>query len=333
MALVLVPLLAHFGVEVECTLVRRGFFPKGGGELRVHVPRPITGAGLRPLRLLDPGTVQEVVGRAFAAGAREIQELPAMVAAAETVLSTALPGVRIHIEQVVETPATAAGTGSGITVAAVTTTGCRLGATVLRDPKQGLAPEDCGRQVSETLLRHLSTGSCVDPFTQDQLVVFMALAAGRSEVRIGELTDHTKLAIDTAKALLPCRFTVTPDGATNILQCDGAAITAPGNCGSSATSRGVEGSTASAGADADTAPKPTPPVVKVTAGPPPPPQKAHALANSGGKDAPQSSIADQWAARFGTGAPDPRPELNQKSSGKGKGRGKGTAKGKGHPRC
>lgn len=33
--------------------------------------------------------------------------------------------------------------------------------------------------------RHLSTGSCVDPFTQDQLVVFMALAAGRSEVRIG----------------------------------------------------------------------------------------------------------------------------------------------------
>ena len=44
----------------------------------------------------------------------------------------------------------------------------------------------------------------------------------------GDLTDHTKLAIQTAESLLPCKFTLKPEGATTVISCEGVGLTAPG---------------------------------------------------------------------------------------------------------
>ena len=51
---VCIPNLAHFGVKIEFEVVRKGFFPKGGGEVNFFV-QPLK--SLRPVNLLDPGQV------------------------------------------------------------------------------------------------------------------------------------------------------------------------------------------------------------------------------------------------------------------------------------
>jgi RNA 3'-terminal phosphate cyclase (ATP) len=41
----------------------------------------------------------------------------------------------------------------------------------------------------------LNDGGCVDDWLQDQLIIFMALAEGTSEILTGSLTQHTQTAI------------------------------------------------------------------------------------------------------------------------------------------
>jgi RNA 3'-terminal phosphate cyclase len=66
---VLLPLLARMGAEVEFTLQRRGYYPRGGGEVTV-----VLRAGrLNGLRLEMPGAVQEIRGIAH------VSNLPAHI--------------------------------------------------------------------------------------------------------------------------------------------------------------------------------------------------------------------------------------------------------------
>lgn len=61
--------------------------------------------------------------------------------------------------------------------------------------------------------------------TQDQLIVFMALASGRSRVRtIKPLTLHTTTAIHIAQLMTQAKFDVTEEESTCIIQCDGIGL-------------------------------------------------------------------------------------------------------------
>jgi RNA 3'-terminal phosphate cyclase len=66
--------------------------------------------------------------------------------------------------------------GAGILVIATTTTGCLLAASHVLD--RGDEAGQVGATVAEELLATVDSGSCVDEYLQDQLIIFMALAAG-----------------------------------------------------------------------------------------------------------------------------------------------------------
>lgn len=73
-----------------------------------------------------------------------------------------------------------------------------------------------------------NNGPCVDSHTQDQLIVFMALAEGRSRIRCSyPLTMHTISAIDICSRLTGATFTIQPseNGRTCIIECQGIAYT------------------------------------------------------------------------------------------------------------
>lgn len=82
---------------------------------------------------------------------------------------------------------------------AETSTGCILGGSALG--KREERPEETGRRAGEELLCAIREGACVDKHTQDQIIVFMALADGRSRIKMGELTLHTKTAIYVTEQL------------------------------------------------------------------------------------------------------------------------------------
>ncbi|HEY7699891.1 MAG TPA: RNA 3'-terminal phosphate cyclase, partial [Vicinamibacteria bacterium] len=57
---VLLPLLGRLGVEAHIEAIRRGYYPRGGGEVRVEVAR----GSLKPLNLDERGAILAIEGRA-----------------------------------------------------------------------------------------------------------------------------------------------------------------------------------------------------------------------------------------------------------------------------
>ena len=63
---------------------------------------------------------------------------------------------------------------------------------------------------------------CVDMHMQDQLIIFMALCEGKSEILCGPLELHTESAIQYMQDLTGATFTTTcNDDGTVLIECEG----------------------------------------------------------------------------------------------------------------
>jgi RNA 3'-terminal phosphate cyclase (ATP) len=103
------------------------------------------------------------------------------------------PDVKYEVEFVQETPQSAVGNGCGITIVAETSTSCFFGGSALLE--QGKSGDDVGTEAARKLISDFDDGGCVDEFSQDQVIIFMALAKGRSRIRSGPLSLHTQTSI------------------------------------------------------------------------------------------------------------------------------------------
>lgn len=216
-----------FGVEADLHIARRGYYPRGGGRLDVLV-RPVAGP-LTPVTLLERGAVKRVGGIAHVAGVpRALAEQ--MAQGARDVLGTypALEDVDIDIEYTRERNDNTSGAGSGVVLWAELEGGGIIGGSAVG--KKGASAASKGEEAARELVKGLTNGGCVDEWLQDQVIIFMALAAGESSLNVGkdDLTLHTKTAIWVAEQLTEARFTVTTnDAGLHIVRCQGMGYTAP----------------------------------------------------------------------------------------------------------
>lgn len=188
--LVLLPLLRRMGGSVDMEVMRRGFYPKGGGRVRLRVG----GGRLSPLRLEERGELLGVVGVSCVQNLRaEVAER--MAASALTVL----PGARIEREE-----GMGASAGAGITLAAEYERTV-LGWSALGE--RGIPAEKVGREAANCLRRAMDNGGTVDARTADQLLPFMALA-GDSCLKVGVISGHLESQMQLIPHFLPVRFEV-----------------------------------------------------------------------------------------------------------------------------
>jgi len=166
----------HFGLDgVQLDIQKRGYFPRGGGEVRVAVTPfyaqgaegSSSGKKLKGMRLLERGRVKLVGGVAHFAG------LPTkvgreMVMGAKRALgdlkvlnSVDEDGeVPITIEYQREKNGVTKGAGSGIVLWAELEGGGYIGGSAVG--QRGLDPATVGEAAAQELLRGLSAGGCVD---------------------------------------------------------------------------------------------------------------------------------------------------------------------------
>jgi RNA 3'-terminal phosphate cyclase (ATP) len=190
---------------IQPNVVRRGFFPRGGGEVHV-VTKSCPSTPLPPICLKERGEINSIWIRSFHAGKCPKSEAHRMAEAAKNHLESQISKyVTISTSVVYDEPAIAS--GSGTLIVATTTTGCRFGGSALGSKKT--SPHDVGVQAAEELCATLADGGCVDDYLQDQLILYMALANGTSEIVTGSLTLHTQTAIWTAEQLSDARFDVS----------------------------------------------------------------------------------------------------------------------------
>ncbi|KAL3869113.1 hypothetical protein ACJMK2_041838 [Sinanodonta woodiana] len=211
------PIAEKFGMKFDCDIRRRGYYPKGGGEVIIKTyPLKI----IKPVTMLDRGNVTRIYGRAFVAGVIPMRVSHEMARSAEEVIKESFPDVPIRIEAVKEPQDKAFGNGTGIICVAETDTGCLLSWAVLG--KKGIPAEKVGREAGEMLLNQLCHGGCIDDFIQDQVIILMALASGTSQIRCGPISLHTETVIHIARILTKAKFEIKQISATqHIIECTG----------------------------------------------------------------------------------------------------------------
>ncbi len=185
--------LRQMGVAVDLELVRRGFYPKGGGEVRAHL-RPA--ARLQGFTPPERRKITRVRGRAFS------QSLPEHIAermrqSASLALGHAGYG-RAEIE--LEVTPSGPSTGCGIALWAETSAGLTLGGNALGE--RGKPAERVGEEAAKMLLKEIKGEGAVDSHLADQLLVWAALADGPSEFATSRITDHLTAAAHVAQAMV-----------------------------------------------------------------------------------------------------------------------------------
>ncbi|CAI2733995.1 unnamed protein product [Schistosoma spindalis] len=209
------------GLVCEVKIVRRGFYPLGGGIVKVLIS-PLK-EPLSPISLLNSGTVEKVSGYSFVAG-----RVPLKVA--HDVKDEALRCFRkcfscpINIDSFQESSDRCEGNVAAFMFVIHTSTDCRLAVSGIINPRdhhyRQMVSEAC-----QSLYNYSKIGICCDDYMQDQLIMLMALAKGNSQIRCGPLTLHTKTAIYVAEHLLGVKFEVITDDGFSIISCNGVGYT------------------------------------------------------------------------------------------------------------
>lgn len=181
---VLLSILERFSLKTNLEVITPGYYPKGGGSIRISV-KPVNGP-LTPVALLSQGQVEAVKGISIASNLKQGNVSQRMAEACSKHL--AKNGYAADIQCIDDTSAVQK--GAALMVYAITDTGCIIGADMAGRP--GLKSEQIGKSVAIQLLQDIQSGATVDRFTADQLIIYAALAQGESAYIIPYVTDHVE---------------------------------------------------------------------------------------------------------------------------------------------
>jgi RNA 3'-phosphate cyclase len=198
---VLLPLLARLGLSAELTVHRRGYYPRGGGEIEVRVAP----ARARAFECVEAGALHAVRGVAHCAN------LPAHIATRMADAARRILGDRFRagIEEQVLTREQAIGPGGAIVLWAERGD-TRLGAAAVAE--RGVPAERLGEEAARELVAELESGATLDRHALDQMLIYLARADGPSRFRARELTSHAATTQWVIGRFLPARFTAIADG-------------------------------------------------------------------------------------------------------------------------
>lgn len=199
---VFLPLLARMGMNVKATVVRRGYYPRGGGIVELEVTPAQT---LHPLSIESAGTLQTIMAYAHVAN------LPQhIVERMCTAAASCMQGIPLQMSQQILGPDQAIGRGGGLTLVACTEHAL-LGSAVTAE--RGIPAEQLGTQAGQALSSELLSGATLDIHAADQLLLYMALARGMSTFRVRELSLHAHTALWLLEQLFPLHYRMTQQGA------------------------------------------------------------------------------------------------------------------------
>ena len=220
---VFTPTLSLMGLDAKIELVRRGFYPRGGGIVR---------AGLDPVKTIQAIKLERFDKASDINGIAYSSRLPShivsrMVKSVQEILQHARFGVgRIDSEIVQQgDPRCALSPGCGILLTTKVLPLGVLGADSLG--ALGKSAEKVGEEAAKASLQLIEEKVPVDPHLADQLIIYMALAKGNSRIRVSELTPHTESCIHVCEYFFGRLFTVTKETSNlTSIACNGAAFAA-----------------------------------------------------------------------------------------------------------
>jgi RNA 3'-phosphate cyclase len=192
-------LLGRMRARVRASAARRGYYPRGGGEVAVEVEPGLPA----PLVMRDKPGAWRIAGDAHVAN------LPAEIAARMRGAALAALGTEATVRDRALGPGEAVGSGGAVTLWAECAAGL-LGAS--RVAERGVRAEALGAAAGGELAADLAGGATLDVHAADQVLVHMAMAQGASTFTARTVSSHARTAMWLLPQFLPVRFTVEQEG-------------------------------------------------------------------------------------------------------------------------
>jgi RNA 3'-terminal phosphate cyclase (ATP) len=201
------------GIRFDIEVIKRGYYPKGGGLVRAEISScksPET-VDLLNIRSLEPKV------------ASVCSSLPKHVA--ERQISSALiwlekSGVKCNSYSA--SFESSLSPGSSALVYSVSDFGPYIGGDSIGEI--GKRAEDVGQEAAQRFLESHLAGMAVDPFLSDMLVIPLALSRGRSRFRVDRVTAHLETNLVVASKMVGCSYKINRAEKGYIVEIEGARI-------------------------------------------------------------------------------------------------------------
>jgi RNA 3'-terminal phosphate cyclase (ATP) len=193
---VFIPMLKKIGINARSTIESYGFYPKGGGKVKIEV---MPSAEIKGMNFLKRGKIKKLKGLSG------VGNLPISIAerqreAALRVIAS--EGLEAEIDTLsVPTP----GQGTFIFLE-VETDNCLAGFSSLGE--RGKRAEVVGNEVAQKFLNYYSTEACLDHNMADQIVLYLAIAQEESSFTTSEISNHLLTNLWVIEKFLNARYVV-----------------------------------------------------------------------------------------------------------------------------
>jgi RNA 3'-terminal phosphate cyclase (ATP) len=196
---VYLPALVRAGIKAKARIAKWGWFPIGGGDVRVTIEGRGADAPLIGLDLTDRGELLRVRGVSVSSNLPKHIRTRQERAALQALRSS---GVNARID-VIDAPSK--GTGTAVFLWAESENAV-AGFTSLG--KRGKPAERVAEEAADDLLEYMENGAALDRYLADQLVLPLALAEAASAFATEEVTQHLLTNAWVVNQFLPGRVRV-----------------------------------------------------------------------------------------------------------------------------
>lgn len=204
---VIFPILLRFGLKANLEILKRGYYPKGGGRVRVEV-KPLKEP--KRISLGDAGSIINIEGMSIASESLVSRRVShRQKETAEKILKQRFPvPINIGIEY---TPTLSV--GSEINLVAYTENGYILGSDA--QGKIGKTAEEVGEEAAQKLIKEIDAGAACDLHLTDNLIPWLLFLGG--VIKTSSISLHTKTNIWLCelffgKTFEVCNTTITCEG-------------------------------------------------------------------------------------------------------------------------
>ncbi len=198
--------------DVEASLVRRGYYPKGGGKVDIKIKPKFSFENLKEAPKIisrEQHSIIQIKGISHASlDLQKAQVAERQAKAAKLMLSKLNCPIQIRIEY-----SETLSTGSGITLWAIFSKDpdeidfnnpIIMGADALGE--RGKRSEQVGKEAVDKLLEEINSKAPVDSHLADNLIPFISLTGGK--IKVSKITNHTLTNIYVCEQFLGKIFEV-----------------------------------------------------------------------------------------------------------------------------
>lgn len=175
---VFLPIIRKFGVSADISVDSFGWFPKGGGRTNIFI-KP---SSISSISMTDKGHLVSIRGICSLSGlpndilTREEEGIRSIFSGAilqHSIKSSLSPGTALTLWAEFENSI--------------------LGVSELG--KKGLRAEELGKLTAQSLQSIINSNGAVDEWMSDQLLIFMSLARGKSQLKVPKITSHVRTCL------------------------------------------------------------------------------------------------------------------------------------------